>query len=367
MKKVLLSFSLLFLLCISVHAQMQYGGGLYKVTGQVAGLPDGDLFLVADNGLKMDTLAQTKSMSGNFLFAGQVNGVVMAYVMTSARQFVASLMLENAEFTVMGQDLVAGGGSSQKLLARFNQLDVEMVQERKRLEQLYVEAEKKKDTKKMAAADAKFQKFLADAQTKELELLQQYSDTYVAAYIVASTMRDVGLEKLSMRYELLGEHAKATSYGKAIAQQIERYKQVEIGSVAPDFKLNTLDNTIVSLHEKPAKLKIVNFWAAWSAPCRAENVNLLRIYEQYHLKGLEIYSVYIDTDPQVWKKVVIEDAMNEWYHVSDLKGQYSDLMLTYCLQNIPYTFVLDENNVIVAKGLRGDALRKEVGELLKKK
>ena len=280
---------------------------------------------------------------------------------------LASLMLENAEYTVLGQDLVAGGGFSQQLMAQFNQLDAEMVAERGRLEEIYVTAQKNKDEKKMKAADTKFQKFLADAQTKELELLQKYSDTYVAAYVVASTMRDVGLNKLQMRYNILGENAKNTSFGKAIAQQIQRYEQVEVGSIAPEFKLQTLDNGIVSLHETKAKVKIVNFWASWSAPCRAENVNLLRLYEAYHLRGLEIFSVSIDDNAAAWKKAVNEDGMGEWKNVSDLKGQFSDLMLEYCLQNIPYTFVLNADNVIVAKGLRGESLRKQVDELLKKK
>ena len=224
-----------------------------------------------------------------------------------------------------------------------------------------------KDKKKMEAADAKFQKFLADAQTKELELLQKYANTYVAAYVVASTMRDVGLDKLRMRYDILGAEAKNTSFGKAIARQIQRYEQVEVGSVAPEFKLQALDNGIVSLHETKAKLKIVNFWASWSAPCRTENVNLLRLYEAYHLRGLEIFSVSIDDNAAAWKKAVNEDGMGEWKNVSDLKGQFSDLMLDFCLQTIPYTFILDEDNVILAKGLRGEELRKKVDELLKRK
>lgn len=362
MKRVLLC---LFLsLSVFVFSYAQEG---YKIIGQVAGLPDEELFLVADSGIKTDTLAQTQSMNGHFLFAGRVNGVVMTHIVTAKQEIIASMMLENKDFSVLGQGLVAGGGAAQKLLALFNQLDEGMVQERKRLEQQYVEAEKKKDKKKMEALDAKFRKFLTDAQARELELLQQYADTYVAAYIVASTMREVGAEKLNMRYDLLGEHAKATSYGKAIAVQIERYKQVENGSIMPDFKLTSLGNEIISLHEKKAKLKIVNFWAAWSAPCRTENVNLLRIYEQYHLKGVEIFSVYIDDNQAAWRKAVTEDGMIEWQHVSDLKGQFSDLMLTYCLQTIPYTFVLDSDNVIVAQGVRGEALKRTVEGLLKKK
>ena len=354
---------LFLLLLVGTEALSQTGSqdGGYKITGRIVGLSDGDLFLVTDNEVKIDTLARTKSVNGNFFFSGQVDEVIMAHVVTTQQEVLASMMLENTEFTVMGQNSVIGGGASQELLAQFNRLDVDMVQERERLQQFYIEAEKKKDRKKMAEIDAKFQSFLEDVQAKELDLLKRNADTYVAAYIVYSTMRDIGLEKLTRRYNLLGEFAKETSYGKAIAAQIERYERVEIGSVAPNFNL---DNT--TLHEMKGNLKIINFWAAWNAPCRVENVNLLRIYEQYHLKGVEIISVSLDESQQMWRKAIMENSITEWKHITNFDGKYTEMIQSYCLQTIPFTYILDEDNMIVDKGLSGDILREKIGELLKK-
>ncbi|HJA15183.1 MAG TPA: AhpC/TSA family protein [Candidatus Butyricimonas faecavium] len=362
MGRIILYLFLLLLVCTETSAQTGSKDDGYKITGRIVGLPDSDLFLVTDNEVKIDTLANTKSVNGNFFFSGQVNEVIMVHVITAKQEILASMMLENAEFTIMGPNLVGGGGPSQELLARFNQLDVEMVQERERLQQFYIEAEKRKDREKMAEVDAKFQRFLVDVQAKELDLLKRNADTYVAAYIVSSTMRDIDLEKLTMRYNILGESAKETYYGKAIAAQIERYEHVEIGSVAPDF---SLDNT--TLHEVKGDLKIINFWAAWNAPCRAENVNLLRIYEQYHLKGVEIISVSLDENQQLWRKAIMEDGITEWRHITNFDGKYTEMIQSYCLQSIPYTYILDEDNVIVDKGLSGDILRKKIRELLKKK
>lgn len=361
MGRIILYLFLLLSVCTEALSQTGSKDGGYKITGRIVGLPDGDLFLVTDNEVKIDTLAHTKSVNGNFFFSGQVNEVIMVHMVTTKQEILASMMLENAEFTIMGPNLVGGGGPSQELLVQFNQLDVEMVQERERLQQFYVEAEKKKDRKKMVEVDAKFQRFLVDVQAKELDLLKRNADTYVAAYIVSSTMCDIDLEKLTMRYNLLGKSAKETSYGRAIAAQIERYERVEIGSVAPDF---SLDNT--TLHEIKGNLKIVNFWATWNAPCRAENVNLLRIYEQYHLKGVEIISVSLDENQKMWRKAIMEDGITEWRHIANFDGKYTEMIQSYCLQTVPYTYVLDEDNVIVDKGLNGEALRKKIGELLKK-
>ena len=62
----------------------------------------------------------------------------------------------------------------------------------------------------------------------------------------------------------------------------------------------------------------------------------------------------------------MEDGITEWGHITNFDGKYTEMMQSYCLQTIPYTYILDEDNLIVDKGLSGDVLRKKIGELLKK-
>ena len=92
--------------------------------------------------------------------------------------------------------------------------------------------------------------------------------------------------------------------------------------------------------------------------------NVLKLYQKYRSKGLEIISFSLDNDPKAWKKAIEEDGMI-WKHFSDLKAQGSPIAAMYNLMSVPYTILLDENNKIVGKNLRGAQLQKKVAELLK--
>ena len=90
----------------------------------------------------------------------------------------------------------------------------------------------------------------------------------------------------------------------------------------------------------------------------------MKIYEEYHPKGLEILSISLDSDKDDWVKAIADDKLT-WNHVSDLQGWQNAAAQTYGVSGIPHLVILDENNVIIAKDLRGDALKEKVAELLK--
>ena len=103
-----------------------------------------------------------------------------------------------------------------------------------------------------------------------------------------------------------------------------------------------------------AKVKILDFWASWCGPCRAENPTLRKLYAEYAPKGLEIISVSLDTDKDAWIKAIKDDGMT-WKHVSEL-GEGNTPKSVYNIFAIPHMFILDENNRIISDGLRGERL-----------
>ena len=105
-----------------------------------------------------------------------------------------------------------------------------------------------------------------------------------------------------------------------------------------------------------AKIKIVDFWASWCGPCRLNNPALRKLYDEFHAKGLEIIGVSLDTNKAAWEKAIEKDGLN-WINVSSLKGWKCDLVRLYNVTGVPSIFILDENNHIIATGLKGDALR----------
>ncbi len=192
------------------------------------------------------------------------------------------------------------------------------------------------------------------------------NDNLIMAYTVYSNiaMRDANLGETRRLYKTLGEGAKATQYGRMIEERIARMAKTEGGAQAPDFILPDTLGNMVTMSSVKGKIKIIDFWASWCGPCRLNNPALRQLYEEFHPKGLEIIGVSLDTNKASWKKAIDKDGLN-WINVSSLKGWKCDIVSQYSVKGIPALFVLDEDNNIIATGLKGDKLRVFVEERLK--
>lgn len=346
---------------ISATAFAQEG---FKITARTQGMPDGKMYLISDNA---DTLAVADMVNGAFVMTGKVDAGQVAYVMTADRRGVIPLMLENAAFqvTANAQMVYVEGGPMQNLYNEFEAINTGLLTERKRLEKEVQAAMQEGNQMKAQALDQQYGQFVKKAQEAEMNLLKANSNTFVAAYVITQTMQQVDPAFLKERYNMLGDEAKASGSGLIIADMLARYEMLEPGKVAPDFKARTPEGDTLSLHELKGKLKLIDFWASWCAPCRKENPNVLKMYQKYHPKGLEIIGVSLDDNEKAWKKAIDEDGLI-WKHVSELAGPQSQIAQMYMLKSIPYTILVDENNVIIGKNLRGAQLQKKIAELLKK-
>lgn len=143
----------------------------------------------------------------------------------------------------------------------------------------------------------------------------------------------------------------------------EKIAALVVGGTAPDLRMQTPEGDSLSIYGVKAKAKIIDFWASWCGPCRAENPNVKKIYERYKSKGLEIIGVSLDVKVDAWRKAIETDGL-PWLHMSDLKGWNSIVTDVYQIHGIPMLFVLDENNRIVGEGLRGEELEKCVQKVL---
>ena len=111
------------------------------------------------------------------------------------------------------------------------------------------------------------------------------------------------------------------------------------------------------------KVTIVDFWASWCRPCRMENPNVVRLYNEYHSKGLEIIGVSLDKTAPAWEKAIADDQLT-WTHVSHLQYWNEPIAKQFGITSIPQTLILDENGVIIAKNLRGKELADKLAKLL---
>lgn len=359
MRKLLLSIVAASMTLAACNAQSGY-----KVTGTVEGMPDGKAIIATINGSSLDTLAKADVKNGSFEFTGNVSEPTGAYIMVIGQRGAIPFMLENANITVnAGQaGLTVTGSEGQKIYDQFMAINATAQQEAMKLQQEYQAANG--DQAKIQAIQEAYAKLMTDTQAKETELIKANPDSYVSTFVIVSGMGQMEYEQLKERYNLLGEKAKASAQGKAIAAQIAKLESTAIGQIAPNFTITTPEGESISLYDIKGKVKLIDFWASWCGPCRGENPHVVEIYKEYHPKGLEIFGVSLDNNKEAWIKAIADDGL-VWKHGSDLKGWQSAPAQLYSVSGIPHTVLLDENNKIIAKNLRGDELKQKIAELLK--
>ncbi|HVY74358.1 MAG TPA: TlpA disulfide reductase family protein [Puia sp.] len=136
------------------------------------------------------------------------------------------------------------------------------------------------------------------------------------------------------------------------------------GKTAADLSLPDLNGKLVKLSDLRGKVVLIDFWASWCGPCRKNNPRLARLYHKYHDKGLEIYGVSLDDEPDDWKSAVEHDRMN-WIQVIDSRGWDAQSARIYNVDMIPSSFLVDRQGVIRAVNMEGGELETAIKSLLK--
>jgi peroxiredoxin len=137
-----------------------------------------------------------------------------------------------------------------------------------------------------------------------------------------------------------------------------------VGDVAPDISLANPSGQKMSLSDLKGQVVLLDFWASWCGPCRRENPNVVKTYNEYKDKGFTVFSVSLDKSKDRWVGAIQKDGLVWENHVSDLKGWSSSGAKKYGVRGIPATFLIDENGVIKAVNVRGGKLESELKKML---
>jgi len=184
-----------------------------------------------------------------------------------------------------------------------------------------------------------------------LELLKSYYSTW-------------GKKKVQPVYNSLTIQNKTSVIGKELASYISHNKEINAGSKFADFKQYDSTGKAVRLSDYAGKVILVDFWASWCSPCRAQNPRLKQLYSSFKDKGLEIISVSIDEDREHWIKAVNQDAL-PWINLSAGPEKFNTAALTYGVSELPSNVLINKDGIIVKQKIGISELKSELNKILK--
>jgi thiol-disulfide isomerase/thioredoxin len=199
--------------------------------------------------------------------------------------------------------------------------------------------------------------------------LQDFIEKNLSSLASLAAIQQLPAEEFFPTYIRLDEGLYAkypnSGYIKSFHASIASQKKLAMGTPAPEITMNTPEGKPLALSSLKGKVVLVDFWASWCGPCRAENPNVVKAYQKYKSKGFDIYSVSLDKDKDRWIAAIAKDGLEWKNHVSDLLSWQSPVVQLYNFNSIPTNVLLDKKGNIIAKNLRGEDLEKKLAEIMK--
>lgn len=209
--------------------------------------------------------------------------------------------------------------------------------------------------------------FVIDKQKSEEDFFNSHLNSPIALEWLRGTMNPAQEKtKATAMFARMSNEVKASFSGKKYAEELAAAKSAEIGSIAPEFTSHTPDGKEIALSSFRGKYVLLDFWASWCGPCRAENPNVLKAYQKYSNQNFTILAYSLDSDRPAWLRAIKADAL-PWTQLSDLKLWNSEASKLFGVTAIPANFLIDPSGKIVARDLRGPALEAALEKIIKQK
>lgn len=361
-------------------------GGLeanFEVSGKITGVPGMTLFIEAPSDKGTIPVAEGQiNDDGSFSISGNIPGLGYYFLRLSDEKnsLIPITLIPGDHLTINTSENSfvskpnAGGTSWSKTMNRYLGEFDQFQQTQARLQLNEGNLSKEEVSKLFLQAKSKMESFSRSNMLKDpsnayniilsMDLLPSVSfDDWDPSNLDA-------LRKVTEAFEdkYAGQPAAETfrnQYAQIENAYFEFASSVNGTVAAPEIAFQNPSGKILKLSDLKGKVVLVDFWASWCGPCRAENPNVVKMYEKFKDKGFTIFSVSLDEDATKWKEAIEKDKLSWTNHVSDLKGWKSSVVANYGIEGIPHTVLLNKEGKIIGKNLRGEKLEETLNELLK--
>lgn len=350
----------------------------YSISGTAVGIENGKKILLQrqDEAKGVMTIDSVLVNNGKFSFEGNVSEPGINFVAIEGITDKVALILETGiiELTLYKDSISksrVGGTYSNSHLYQYTN-ESALIQNKIRLfqkenESKFTEAKTKNDTLVMNTLIKQNNKFMQEFEQLSESNIISHPKSFISVLLIDNMFNrpNFDIQKITKLNDGIDASLKTTKLEKTILSKIKNYASLNIGGNAPDFSAPNPEGKMTSLKQSLGKITILDFWASWCGPCRAENPNILKLYNEFHSKGLNIIGVSLDKEATKWKEAIAKDKL-PWTHVSNLKFWEDPIAQLYNIKSIPATYILDSNGKIIAKDLRGEELNAKIKTLLEK-
>ena len=388
MKKILVSVlasTCFFLSCKNsdksrFQVKLSYKNSDKLITPQNAGKPDGWVFMeeIVYGKSQLPLIVDSQKISGvsgNLTFHGKSknqgifelvfgeNALAIPFINDASEiQIDADLAKTKDFYSVSGsptskqlQDLLSSVGEKNgEIQAAFTHLD---------------------SLKKINAPDS----VLVAANNTKNAAIEQLNN-YLKQFIQTTPNATLGVLALGWasrsfqpaQMEIAMKDLKNRFPGNAFLAEMEKNSQQQpeqatgdswVGKTVPELVMPDVNGKDISIASFRGKYVLIDFWASWCGPCRMENPNVVKAYNEFKGKNFTILGVSLDKDKDSWKKAIAQDHLT-WTQMSDLKYWNSRAVETFGFQGIPFNVLVDPSGKVIAESLRGEDLDSKLKQVL---
>ncbi len=322
----------------------------------------------------------SKPEKGKFSFLREVEYPTWAFITVKyeptatekkARTERLQLFMEPGKMTIKAKDSLkfakVKGSKSHNFFVEYIKLKTPFDESSRTLNSQFQKFKKENDEAGMKRIKEELELVSAE---KEEKLLRNYFTSHpnspLAFYIldVFFSFGNMNVVKAEPAFEILDPSLQLSERGLAFKNRLESLKQTNVGATAINFTQNDTLGNPVSLADFKGKYVLLDFWASWCVPCRAENPNIVKAFRTYKDKGFTVLGVALERpdDKQLWMDAIHKDQLT-WTQVSDFKFWNNDVAKLYGIAAVPQNFLIDPNGKIIAKNIKGEELEKMLTEL----